>query len=309
MTSHPSDAGTAPAIKRLDFGRVSVFLGEKNGKYPDGNQVIVRGSDTRAVFDTPLVANRIGPDFDSADLVVLGHVHEDHLAGLHRLPHAKVYAPDADLAAARSWEALGAAYGTDPERLPQMLAKFQREFFYVPRPDAIGYADRATWDLGQVRVEAIHMPGHTAGHSVLLVEQEGVAFLGDIDLGGFGPYYGDATSSLADFRRTIARVPDIPARVWVTFHHRAVYTDRDRLLTDLAAYAAKIDERERRVVDLLAGGPKTLADLVACRILYPADYQELWVEDVEARTISLHLTELMADGRVQVDEAGLYRLG
>jgi glyoxylase-like metal-dependent hydrolase (beta-lactamase superfamily II) len=309
MASPATDAGSPAAIPRLDFGRVSVFLGEKNGKYPDGNQVIVSGSDTRAVFDTPLVANRIGPEFDSADLVVLGHVHEDHLAGLHRLPQAKVYAPAADLAAARSWEALGAAYGTREERLPQMLEKFQREFFYVPRPDAVGYADGAVWDLGQVRVEAIHMPGHTAGHSVLLVEPEGVAFLGDIDLGSFGPYYGDLTSSLADFRRTIARVKDIPARVWVTFHHRAVYTDRERLLTDLAAYAAKIDEREKRLVELLRAGPKTLADLVACRLLYPADYQELWVEDVEARTISQHLAELTANGRAQVDEAGLFRLG
>lgn len=308
MASPVTDAGSRAAIPRLDFGRVSVFLGEKNGKYPDGNQVIVSGSDTRAVFDTPLVANRIGSEFDSADLVILGHVHEDHLAGLHRLPKAKVHAPEADLAAAQSWEALGAAYGTREERLPQMLDKFQRDFFYVPRPDAVGYADGAVWDLGQVRVEAIHMPGHTAGHSVLLVESEGVAFLGDIDLGGFGPYYGDATSSLADFRRTLARVPEIAARVWVTFHHRAVYTDRERLLTDLAAYAAKLDEREKRLVELLSAGPRTLADLVACRLLYPADYQELWVEDVEARTISQHLAELTADGRVQVDEAGLYRL-
>ncbi len=31
-------------VRRLDFGRVSVFFGEKSGKYPDGNQVVVRGS-------------------------------------------------------------------------------------------------------------------------------------------------------------------------------------------------------------------------------------------------------------------------
>jgi glyoxylase-like metal-dependent hydrolase (beta-lactamase superfamily II) len=59
------------------------------GKYPDGNQVIVQGAhDQRVAFDTPLVANRIGPDFDDVDLVILGHVHEDHMAGLHRVPHA-----------------------------------------------------------------------------------------------------------------------------------------------------------------------------------------------------------------------------
>ena len=75
-------------IPRADFGRVTVFFGEKNGKYPDANQVIVRGSDTQSAFDTPIVANHIGPEFDRTDLVILGHVHEDHMAALHRLPKA-----------------------------------------------------------------------------------------------------------------------------------------------------------------------------------------------------------------------------
>ena len=79
------------------------------------------------------------------------------------------------------------------------------------------------------------MPGHTAGHCALLVEPEGVAFIGDIDLTGFGPYYGDASSSLSDFRRTLARVADIPAKVWVTSHHRGVYTDREKFLHDGSA--------------------------------------------------------------------------
>ena len=69
----------------FELGPVRVYAGEKNGKYPDGNQVIVEGRERRAVFDSPLVANRIGADFDEADLVIQGHVHEDHVAGLHRL--------------------------------------------------------------------------------------------------------------------------------------------------------------------------------------------------------------------------------
>jgi glyoxylase-like metal-dependent hydrolase (beta-lactamase superfamily II) len=304
MTPTGNEVG---AIPRLDFGRVAVFLGEKNGKYPDGNQVIVRGSDTRAVFDTPLTANRIGPDFDTADLAILGHVHEDHMAGLHRLPRAPVHVPEADLAAAQSWEGLAAAYGTRKERLPEMLDKFRRDFFYTPRPDATGYADGTVWDLGETRVTAIHMPGHTAGHSVLLVEPEGVAFLGDIDLSGFGPYYGDASSSLADFRRTLARVADIPARVWITFHHRSVYTDRERFLSDLAAYAAKLDEREARLLAMLGDRPKSLAELVAERLLYPPDHAELWIEDVETLTIRRHLDELTAAGRVRQEDGGTYR--
>lgn len=307
MSTTTTDASPVQAMPRLDFGRVSVFPGEKNGKYPDGNQVIVAGRDTRAVFDTPVSANRIGPAFDTADLAILGHVHEDHMAGLHRLPKAEVHVPEADLAAARSWEGLAAAYGTREERLPEMLEKFRRDFFYAPQPDAIGYADGASWDLGQTRVTAIHMPGHTAGHSVLLVEPEGIAFLGDIDLSGFGPYYGDASSSLADFRRTLARVGDIPATVWITFHHRGVYTDRDTFTADLAAYAARLDERSDRLIAMLGDRPRSLADLVADRLLYPQGHAEPWIDDVEALTIRRHLDELLASGRAREDGAGLYR--
>lgn len=294
---------------RADFGRVSVFFGEKNGKYPDGNQVIVRGSDTRAAFDALMVSNFIGPEFDAADLVVMGHVHEDHMAGLHRLLDAPVYVHEADLRAARSWEGLVAAFGiSDAARVPEMRSRFERELFYAPRPGAMAYADGASWDFGGTQVRAIHMPGHTAGHCVLLVEPEGVAFIGDIDLTGFGPYYGDASSSLTGFRRSLARLPEIPAKVWVTAHHRGVYTDREHFMRDLAAYAAKIDEREQRLLAMLNESPKTLEQLVALRLLYPLGYDSPWVVDAETRTITLHLAELLADGRVQVDQQGIYRL-
>lgn len=295
-------------IERADFGRVSVFFGEKNGKYPDGNQVLIRGADTRAAFDTPVVSNHIGAEFDATELVVMGHVHEDHMAGLHRLPHARVYAHEADVPALRCWEGMVDTYGLDDALAPRMLEKLQREFFYTPRPDAHGYVDGASWDLGQTQVRALHFPGHTAGHSVLLIEPEAVAFIGDIDLTGFGPYYGDACSSLHDFRRSLARLHEIPAKVWVTSHHRGIYTDRESFLRDLAAYTAKLSEREARLLAMLEESPKTLAQLVEQRLLYPPGYQNVWVEGAERRTILQHLAELLAQGRVLQDDQGAYRV-
>jgi glyoxylase-like metal-dependent hydrolase (beta-lactamase superfamily II) len=302
-----SGSSPTPSVERADFGRVSVFFGARNGKYPDGNQVIVRGRDTRAAFDTPVVANHIGPEFDATELVVLGHVHEDHMAGLHRLPKAPVHVHEADLAAARSWEGFAAHYGSSAERLPGMLEKFRRDFFYAPRPDAIAYRDGAVFELGGATVRAIHMPGHTAGHCVLLVEPEGVAFIGDIDLTGFGPYYGDATSNLGDFRRSLARLAEIPARVWVTSHHRGVYTDRARFLADLTAYAAKLDEREAKLMGWLDEGPATIDALVERRLIYPPHATSPWVSEAETRSIAQHLEELVAQGRVAAAD-GVYRL-
>lgn len=293
----------------LRFGPVSVHLGEKSGKYPDGNQVLVQGADTRVAFDTPLVANRIGPAFDDIDLVILGHVHEDHQAGLHRVPRARVMVHEADLAAAQSWDGLARHYGYPDAVLGPMKTKIEAEFHYRPRPDATAYADGARWDLGGgVRIRAHHLPGHTAGHCALVVENQGLAFIGDIDLSGFGPYYGDATSSLADFRRTLAAVAALDARVWVTSHHRGVISDRADFLAQLAAFAGKIDEREARLLAMLAEGPQRLDELARRRLLYPPEHDALWVDCVERRSIAMHLDELLADGRVEALDDGRFAL-
>jgi glyoxylase-like metal-dependent hydrolase (beta-lactamase superfamily II) len=286
----------------IRLGPVSVYLGEKSGQYPDGNQVLVRGADSLAAFDTPLVANRLGNEFLGADLVVLGHVHEDHMAGLHRVLHAPVYVHEADAEAARSWHGLARHYGYTPAVLEGMHAKIEREFHYVPRPDALAYADGARWDLGGgVTVQALHAPGHTSGHCILLVEPGGIAFIGDIDLSSFGPYYGDATSSLAAFRRTLAQAKDIPAKAWITSHHKGVITDRSQFLQLLDAFAARLDAREEAIAAFLRAKPATLEQLVAHRFVYPQGLNDLFFEDVERRTISQHLDSLAQAGRARRD--------
>ncbi|MEN9316149.1 MAG: Hydroxyacylglutathione hydrolase [Pseudomonadota bacterium] len=291
----------------LRFGTVAVHLGEKSGKYPDGNQVIVQGADTRVAFDTPLVANRIGPAFDEVELVILGHVHEDHMAGLHRVPNARVQVHEADLAAARSWEGLAAHFGYPADALAETKANVEKNFFYRPRPDATGYRDGEVWDLGGgVKVRAIHTPGHTAGHCVLMVDSEGVACLGDIDLTGFGPYYGDATSNLADFRRSLATVRELDAKVWVTYHHKGVLTDRSAFLAALDAFAGKIDERADKLLGWLREGPQTVAQLTGRGLMYPVGYEALFAAAVEGRSIRMHLEEFVAQGVAREVTTGVF---
>lgn len=293
-----------PAIR---LGAVSVYAGEKSGKYPDGNQVVVRGADTLVAFDTPLVANRLGRELLDADFVVLGHVHEDHMAGLQRLRHVPLYVHEADAEAARSWEGLARHYGYAPEVLAGMRIKIEREFHYAPRPDAQSYADGASWNLGGgVTVRAWHMPGHTSGHCVLLVEPGGIAFIGDIDLSSFGPYYGDATSSLVAFRRTLQAMRNIPAKVWITSHHKGVITDRETFLRLLAAFASRLDAREEAIAQHLRQNPSTLAELAAHRFVYPKSLDDLYYADAERRTIEQHLEALALGGRA-IEEAGRWR--
>ena len=296
---------SAPTFEK---GALTVYFGEKSGKYPDGNQIVVRGRDTRVAFDTPLVANRLRAELAGTDLVILGHMHEDHAAGLHLLSNARVLAHAADVEAVRSWEGLARHYGYAPEVLDRFRARIARDFHWIARPDAKAYADGASWDLGGTKVTAFHLPGHTAGHCALLVEPEAVAFIGDIDLSSFGPYYGDATSSLADFRRTLERVKTIPATIWVTSHHKGVITERAVFLKLLEAYAAKLDQREAAIAAHLAAHPSTLDELVAQRFLYPQGYALDFVASAERRTTAQHLEALVAAGRVREDGGRYFAL-
>jgi glyoxylase-like metal-dependent hydrolase (beta-lactamase superfamily II) len=292
------------ATPSATFGPVTVYFGEKTGKYPDGNLVVVRGREATAVFDTPQVSARVPQVLDEADLVIQGHVHEDHMAGLHRLREVPLHVHEADVDAARSWEGLSRHYGYDAPVLDALRTKIEAQFNYVPRPDALAYVDGQCWELGGVRVRAVHLPGHTAGHTALLVEPHGVVFIGDIDLSGFGPYYGDASSDLGAFRRSLARLAELPAQVWITSHHKGVLTDRADFDAKLQAFAARLDEREQRVLQMLAGGPRTLDSMVRERLLYPPEHEELWVDAAESRSIGMHLAELQAAGRVRrLDDA------
>ena len=123
-------------------GPVNVHFGGKNGKSPDGNQVVVTGGEVRAVFDTPLSSQTggradAGP-LDGAEMILLGHAHEDHCAALNRLPRAAVFAPEGDLAAVRSVDGMMAHYGYSPAASEKMRAKLTGEFHFHPRPDAQG---------------------------------------------------------------------------------------------------------------------------------------------------------------------------
>ncbi len=204
-------------------------------------------------------------------------------------------------------DGLLAIYGYAPTAHPDAMRQWLiDQFHYAARPDAEPYDDGAVFDLGGTRIRAIHLPGHTRGHSALLVEPEGVLFLGDIDLTGFGPYYGDAWSDLADFERSLTRVREIDARVWVSFHHAGVIEDRATFLAKLDRFAGRIGERDAALLDYLAE-PRTLDALVRHRFLYPPHAQLSWIDAAERRTIAQHLDRLTAHRQVEECEPDTWR--
>ena len=142
---------------------------------------------------------------------------------------------------------------------------------------------------------------------MLLVEPGGIAFIGDIDLSSFGPYYGDATSSLAAFRRTLEAVKDIPARVWITSHHKGVITERGDL--PLTAGGVRGAARCARGGDrgLTAAAPRDARRTGGAALRLPEAPHDLYYDDAERRTIGQHLESLASAGRA-LEEGGRWRM-
>lgn len=280
------------------FGNVSVLVGEKNGKYPHGNSLWIKGRAATAIIDPSLAVVARADEFAGrADLVIQSHVHEDHVAGVHVFPHAEVHAHRGDAPGLRSLDGFMAIYGYEAADTA-MRDFLVSQFHYVARPDTRDYEDGACFDLGGSRIRAVHLPGHTRGHCALLIEPEGVLFLGDIDLSSFGPYYGDAWSDLEDFERSLQRVRDIDARVWVSFHHVGVVEERTTFLAKLERFAAKLTQRDADIVEFLRT-PHSLAELVAHRFLYPPHATLPFIDAAERRTIEQHLERLVRDERIE----------
>jgi glyoxylase-like metal-dependent hydrolase (beta-lactamase superfamily II) len=290
------------------IGRVTVLAGERGGRYPHGNSLLVAGSEETALIDPSLslIARAARGERLRVDRVLHSHCHEDHLAGDHLFPDAPIHAPEADVQGARSLDGMMAIYGFSPAVDATFREVLVETFHYRARPEALAFADGATFELGGARIRAIHAPGHTRGHTLFHVEPDDVLYLGDIDLTRFGPYYGDAWSNLEDFERTLSRVRELDARFYATFHQTGVLTGRAAFLEQLDRFTAVIAAREARLLAYL-GEPRTLADIVSHRFVYRPTDVVAFADDVELRSMSQHLTRLVTRGRVCEVEPGRFR--
>jgi glyoxylase-like metal-dependent hydrolase (beta-lactamase superfamily II) len=287
---------------------VTVLVGEGGGRYPHGSSLLVRGREETVVVD-PSLSLADGTALDvRVDRVLNSHCHEDHVAANFRFPDVPWLVHAADAPGFHSVDGLMAIYGMDD---PAAAAVFRRivveQFHFTPRPDPTPFEDGAVFDLGGgVRVRAIHAPGHTRGHTCFHVAPDDVLYLGDIDLSSFGPYYGDAWSSLEDFERTLAMVRGIEARWYATFHHIGVLDGRAAFLERLDRFTAVIGRREARLLAFLAE-PRTLDEIAAHRIVYRPGDAVPYADAVERRSMAQHLARLARDGRVDEVAPGRWR--
>jgi glyoxylase-like metal-dependent hydrolase (beta-lactamase superfamily II) len=277
---------------------VRVLSGPANGAYPSGNTLLVRGASEVVLIDPSVSIVEDGVS-SKVDAVINSHSHEDHIAGNGAYPDATVHVHVADLPGVQSLRGLMDVYGLpldDP-----FAGKVIEEFHFTARPDAKGFTDGHVFDLGgATRVEAVHLPGHTRGHSGFQIGSD-VFFLSDIDLTGFGPYYGDVWSDLEDFEASLVKVRDVDVAYYVTFHQKGVIEGRTEFLRLLDAFHGVIDRRHRLMLEFLAE-PRSLDDMAEHRFIYRPHVESSFVGLVERRSAELHVQRMLArDEAVEVE--------
>jgi glyoxylase-like metal-dependent hydrolase (beta-lactamase superfamily II) len=293
------------ADERTLTDTVSVLCGANKGGYPSGNSLVVRGASETIIIDPSIdVVSRGGAPVP-VDAVVNSHCHEDHMAGNGFFSDAKIHVHNEDLPGVTSIDGLMAVYGLHGEARHDFEAIVLDEFSYTPRPDANGFTDGHVFDLGGgTSVEAVHLPGHTRGHSGF--RMDGVFFLSDIDLTGFGPYYGDVWSDLEDFEESLVKVRDEDADFYVTYHHKGIIEGREEFIRLLDGFHSVIGRRHDAMLEFLSE-PHSIEEMVAHRFIYRPHVEMALVDAVEQRSSQMHVARMIRQGAAAEVEPGMFR--
>ena len=284
---------------------VKLLKGADQGAYPSGNSLLITGSSETVIIDPSVTVAAAGGVGLPVDAIINSHAHEDHLAGNATFLDARVHIHGDDLYGAQSIDGMLDGYGLVGQAREDFRETLLTEFHFSPRPDAHAFQDGHVWDLGGVTIEAVHLPGHTAGHSGFRISG-GVFFLSDIDLTGFGPYYGDVFSSLDDFENSLIKVRDEEADHYVTFHHKGVIEGRERFLEMLDTFHAVIHRRHTAMLEYL-GEPHTIDEMVATRFVYRPHVEHVFADQVERRTAELHVARMLDRGEASEVDPGRFQ--
>ena len=115
--------------------------------------------------------------------IALTHAHLDHVGGVAALKKLK---PDAKINLHQGDEFMYRALPEQPAWIGIPRAQWAALGFVFEPPPAIDHYwdDGETYDVGELKFEVLHCPGHTPGHVVLYAPKERKVFVGDVLFAG-----------------------------------------------------------------------------------------------------------------------------
>jgi glyoxylase-like metal-dependent hydrolase (beta-lactamase superfamily II) len=271
------------------------------GRFPMACSFLALGTRTRALIDTgcgPEACREVLTAFD-VDVVINSHCHPDHVSGNHLFEGRELWVPEQRAAEVGLVGRLcRRLVGPDPE----VMAAW--EFFARQGLGMRDYRPTKTFrdgdllDFGGLSLRAVHTPGHLDDHYCFLEPDENILLSFDIDLTGFGPFYGNPESDIALFRASLDRIMDLGPRVVASSHRPPV---RENVMEELAAFREKFDRNAERVAAVL-DVPRALDEICGLKPVFGKYIPGLEViyTFFERCMVEKHLEEMVRQGRVKL---------
>ena len=276
----------------------------RGGKYPSCHSVLIDDR-ARVVIDASSDRNKLqqfkeqGP----VDYLITSHAHEDHLIFNYLFPQSKFCVHSFDAPHFENIESLIDSYGDMAKEDQEKWRIFlQNDCCYRARRADLLLNDGMVMDLGKVKMEVIHTPGHTRGHCAFYFINERIMFTADLDLTKAGPYYGDRTSDIDETIRSLERLKTFEVKTYLTAHGKGILEGDPG---HIDRYLRVIFLREEKLIDFLSKSPKTLDQVVQEGIIYGnrSISSGPWDLTISERMMILkHLSRLVSMNRVEKEE-------
>src|SRR5438045_6103 len=147
----------------------------------------------------------------------------------------------------------------------EVLAFDARDGLEVDTAIEDGYQIEAT----EFRLSAVHTPGHASNHLCYLLEEERLLFSGDHIMQGSTVVIAPPDGDMALYLQSLERVRSLRLRS-IAPGHGYLITDPNAVIDEYLSHRL---DRERQVLDAVAAGDRTTAEIVAR--LYPGLVDEL----------------------------------
>ncbi len=292
-------------MNELRFDKILFIPGLNKGRYPYCNSLYIE-DEVKAVIDPASNRDRLLniKETTGVDVIINSHYHEDHFAFNYLFPDAALWVPEAEAPCFKSIKRLFEYWGSVGPSTESRFRDYLEPFNYEERTPAREICDGEILDFGSTKLEVIHTPGHTPGHSCFYCEEQKLLFTADLDMSSFGPWYGDKYSDLIQTIQSIQRLLTIPADVYITSHDAGVIMGS--IHEKAEAYLHVIKERENRVLEFLQK-ERTIPEMLAQWLIYkkPKEPKEVYIcsEEVMLRH---HLAYSMQKGQIQKKSGDRY---
>ena len=231
-----------------EFKDIYFIEGENYARYPYSHSMVIGDY----LIDTGISPKRLRKVLKTFKInhVLLSHWHEDHISGNNLLNEKRVYCHEKDKAVIENVTKMNYYYNT--ENTP--IAEDLNNFLEVLRVKSIKVNDIIVNDQifnisEQLKLQVIHIPGHTAGHCAFYEKNSKISFFADIDLTRY-PFYGNIDASLIEFEDSITHLEKLDTDIVVTGHKTPII-GKSNIKEEIKKYKLILQQREERILTKL----------------------------------------------------------